>query len=273
MTRWLAALALLAAAMPAGAARRIVSTNPCVDAILMAVADQRSIAAISNYSRDPRASSITPAQARRFPGTSGSAEELAALKPDLVLADTLMPPMTVAALRRLGIALVQFPQPSDIAESRAQVSRIAALVGHPERGHALNRRIDDAVRRGHVSGRAPVAALVWQGSGLVLGEATLANALIRNAGMTNHSRAYGFGQWGMVSMEQLVAQPPALILLGGADADAGANGARMLVHPALRSLVRRIAVRPFPSRLFRCGGPTIIEAAPRLAQIRRSLPL
>ena len=55
-------LALFASASPAGA-RRIVSTNPCVDAILMQVADPADIVAISHYSHDPRASSIAIAQA------------------------------------------------------------------------------------------------------------------------------------------------------------------------------------------------------------------
>lgn len=263
-------LAIATLAAPA-AARRIVSTNPCVDAILTQVADPRDIAAISNYSHDPRSSSISNAVARRFRGNGGSAEELIALRPDVVIADTLMPPATVQALKRLGIALVQLPEPRSVAESRAQVERIAAMAGHTDRGAALSAAIGRAVAAGRGKGEAPVSTLIWQGSGLVLGTGTLADALIRNAGFVNHSPAYGFGQWGVISIEGLVANPPALILLGGADADAGSAGERMLGHPALRALGGRIMVRPFPSRLFRCGGPTIIRTAAALADVRRSI--
>ena len=76
------------AAGPVGASPRpqprIVSINPCVDAILMHVADAGQIAAISHYSKDPRATSIPMAQAARFAATSGTAEEVVALAPDLV---------------------------------------------------------------------------------------------------------------------------------------------------------------------------------------------
>ena len=264
-------LALVTVASPA-TARRIVSTNPCVDAILMQVADPADIAAISNYSHDPRSSSISAAEAQRFRGNSGSAEELIALRPDLVIADTLMAPATVQTLKRLHVPLLQLPAPASLSESRKQIAAVAGAAGYPQRGAFLNRRIAEAVARGRIIGKPPVSVLIWQGSGLVLGTGTLADALIRNAGFVNHSPVYGFGQWGVVSVEALVANPPALILMGGADADAGSAGDRMLNHPALRALNARIAVRPFPSRLFRCGGPSIIAAAAALADVRRRLP-
>ena len=64
---------------------RIVSINPCIDAVLMQVADPAQIAGISHYSQDPRATSIPLALADRFHATSGTAEEVVALRPDMVL--------------------------------------------------------------------------------------------------------------------------------------------------------------------------------------------
>src|SRR3546814_10330346 len=72
----------IAAAAPA----RVVSLNPCVDSILMHVADPGQIAAISHYSHDPKATSIPLGQARRFRATYGTAEEVIALRTDLVIA-------------------------------------------------------------------------------------------------------------------------------------------------------------------------------------------
>ena len=265
-----AAFIALALATPVAAAQRIASTNPCADSILMEVADPRQIVAISHYSQDPRSSSISRAQAQRFRSTSGTAEELVALRPSMVIADTLMAPATVQALRRMGIPLVQLPVPESFAQNRAQVAVIAAAVGHPERGTALNRRIDAAVAATRVTRGTAIPILLWQGSGLVLGTGTLADALIRNLGFTNRSPDYGFGKWGMLSLESLIANPPELLLLGGPDADAG-GGDRLLDHPALRALKHRIAIEHVSSRLFRCGGPSIIAATERLAKVRREI--
>ncbi|MCH4893215.1 ABC transporter substrate-binding protein [Sphingomonas sp. SFZ2018-12] len=250
----------------AGASPRVVSINPCVDAVLMQVADPRQIAGISHYSQDPRATSIPIALARRFTATSGTAEEVVALDPDLVIAGAHVEPSTIAALRRLDIALVQIGVPATVAESDAQIRTIAAAIGRPERGEALVRRIDAAVRAARTGGPA-VPALIWQGGGLVPGTGTLADELLRSTGFANQSARYGLKQWDVLPLEPLVARPPRLLL------SVGARGQddRMLGHPVLDGLRDRIAVRPYPDRLLNCGGPTIIDAVGHLARVRRSL--
>ena len=77
-----------AAPTPPTSSHRIVSTNPCLDAILVELAPPEWIAAISHYSQDPRSSSMPVARARRFRATNGTAEEVIALKPGLVLASS-----------------------------------------------------------------------------------------------------------------------------------------------------------------------------------------
>ncbi|MBN8485615.1 MAG: ABC transporter substrate-binding protein, partial [Sphingomonadales bacterium] len=147
-------------AVPAGPG--IVSLNPCTDAILAEVADPGQILAISAYSHDPASSSMDLATARRFPAVSGTVEEVVALRPDLVIGSTFMPPASVAALGGLGLPLEQFGMAATVEDSIAQVRRIAALAGHPERGEALVRRIEASLAANAAPPGAPVAALVWQ---------------------------------------------------------------------------------------------------------------
>lgn len=277
MIRALACLALLVLAACTAAPRapeqrsgvggmRIVSINPCVDAILMQVADPAQIAAISHYSHDPRASSIPLAQALRFRATSGTAEEVVALAPDLVIAGAHVDPATVAALRRMNIALLQLGVPETIAKSRDQIARIAAAVGHADRGARLNARIDAAVAAARRPG-PPIPALIWQGGGLVPGNRTLAGALLAQAGFRNLSGDYGLKQWDVLPLEYLVARPPRVMFTVGGEAGAD----RMVRHPVLRPLSHHIAVHPYPARLLYCGGPTIIDALATLAAARRGL--
>lgn len=258
-------LTLLLAA-PAWAAPRIVSINPCVDAVLMQVADPAQIAGISHYSQDPRATSIPIAEAMRFKATSGTAEEVVALAPDMVIAGAHVAPSTIAALKRMGIHLVQLPVPESIAESNAQIVTIAAFAGHHDRGVALVARIEAAVRNARSTGPA-IPALIWQGGGLVPGSGTLADELLRVSGFHNLSADYGLKKWDVLPLEYLVARPPRVLFSVGSED----HSDRMLGHPVMQPLARQIAVRAYPERLLHCGGPTVIDAVARLSAVRKSL--
>ena len=128
----LAALPLVSAAAPPRPPRS-VSINPCIDAVLMHVADPAQIAGISHYSQDPRATSIPLTQARRFTATSGTAEEVVALAPDMVLTGPHVAPATIAALTRMKIRIVQYPVPDTVAESEEQVE----LMGSPNQRESV----------------------------------------------------------------------------------------------------------------------------------------
>lgn len=182
---------------------RIVSINPCLDAILMQVADPRQIVAISHYSQDARASSISLEQARRFATTSGTAEEVVALRPDLVVAGGHVAPATVAALARLHVHLVQYPVAATVEESAQQVRDVAAAVGHVDRGAVLAARILAAARP---ATGARIPALIWGAAGLVPGGGTLPDDLLRRAGFANASTAYGLKRWDILPLEYLVAR-------------------------------------------------------------------
>jgi len=260
------AAAVLAAPLLLGAAParapRVVSINPCLDAMLMQVADPAQIAAVSHYSHDPRATSVPLAWAMRFPATSGTAEEVVALRPDLVVASGHVAPATVAALTRMHIRLQQFTLPDSIAESAQQVRDLAAIVGHPARGAALAGRITAAARP---DGAPPVPALIFGPGGLVPGAGTLPDEMLRRAGFRNASAGYGLKRWDVLPLEYLLADPPRVVLSVAA---AQGAGERMERHRALRRLGTRITIAPFAGRLMNCGGPTIIDALARLRAVR-----
>lgn len=258
------ALLLAAPALVSAAPRlpRIVSINPCVDAVLARVADPAQIVGISHYSQDLRATSVPLGWSRRFHATSGTAEEVVALRPDIVLAGPHVEPATIAALKRLKIALVQYPVAESVPESIDQVRAIATATGHAARGEALAARIAAAATPARV---APVGALVWQGGGLVPGSGTLTDDLLKRAGFRNMSATYGLKQWDVLPLEYLVADPPRVLL---STAPEGVQDDRMTGHPAVRRLAKHITVAPYPTRLMNCGGPTIIAAMARLRQVR-----
>ncbi len=244
-----------------GALPTIVSLNPCTDAILAEVADPAQLFAISHYSHDPRASSMPLAEARRFRATGGTVEEVLALDPDLVVAGAFLPPATAQAFDRLGIRVETFGIVPDLAENAAQIRRLSVLAGHPERGEALLGRIDDALASARYDG-PKVDALLWQTGGIVPGERTLIARLLAHTGFASHSAARGLGQAAYLPLEQVLADPPQVVLAAGSE--------RMLTPPVLRGLEGVRYERLDPALLY-CGGPTVIRAVERLAEIRTGL--
>ncbi|WP_298192014.1 ABC transporter substrate-binding protein [Novosphingobium sp.] len=241
----------------------IVSLNPCADAILAEVTAPGQILALSHYSADPRAASIDPAKARQYRTTRGTLEEVLTLRPDVVVDSTFVPPATAAAYRRLGLRLETLGIASTVEESRAQIRALAALAGNPAKGEALIARIDNALAgAAPASGTPAVPALVWEPGGIVPGDSTLIAELLRRTGFTNFAAARGLGQADQLPLERVLADPPRVILAAGSD--------RALQHPALGHL-KAITRAPLDPRLLYCAGPTIIPAARRLAEVRRTL--
>lgn len=245
----------------------IVSLNPCTDAILAEVADPGQILALSHYSSDPAASSMDLAAARRFPATGGTVEEIAALHPDLVLDGSFIAPATRAALERLSIRLETVGIAPTVKESEAQVRRIAALAGHPERGEALVARIEAALAANRAPQGPAMPAIVWQSGGIVAGADTLISDLLVRTGFANAAARRGMHQAEYLPLEVMLADPPAVIFAAG---DGSANQDRLLSHPVLSRLADTRRERLDPGLLW-CGGPTIVRAAHRLGQARRSI--
>ncbi len=245
-----------------------VSLNPCADAILAEVADPAQILAVSKFSHDPAASSMGVAAARRFSATSGSVEEIAVLRPDIVLGDEFMGPAKAGALERLGFRIERYEFEPTVTFSAGQIRKLATLAGHPERGEALVGRIQAALTAAAPApGARPVPAVVWQSGGIVPGEGTLIADLLQRTGFTNFSAARGMRQADLLPLERMLADPPRVIMTTG---DPRAESDRLLRHPALAALAgtRR---EQLASSLLWCGGPTVIKAAARLAEIRKAV--
>ena len=258
-------------AAPPAHPHRIVSLNPCTDAILTQLADPGRIAAISAYSHDPDASSMPAEAARRFASTGGTAEEVIALRPDLVVTGGGFAPATKKALDRLGIPVLSFGIPATVADSRQQITDMAAALGEPARGAALARRIDAALAAARSDAATP--ALIWMGDGLVPGQGTLVGDVMAQSGFRNASADYGLESWDILPSEYVVARPPRVVFMDRRGGAAGSreDGAKRRRIEALRASGARVTIADFPHQLLYCGGPTLIPLARHLADARARL--
>jgi len=252
-----------------GAPLRIVSTNPCADAMLVELVPPDRIAAISHYSQDPAATSMPLEVANRFATTAGTAEEVIALDPDLVLTSSFTPASTRNAYDRAGLKTLLLDSPTTIEASKAQIVQVAAAVGEGARGKALNARIDRALasalpRPAPGKGQKPSALLFIVGS-LASGSGNLLDELLNRAGFRNAAADYGLAFTGNLPIETIAAHPPSVILTPG---PSRTSMLRARVLAATRAGTIEAA---FPRTLVNCGGPTIIPAIARLASIRRQV--
>src|SRR5205085_3688901 len=126
--------------------RRVVSFNICADQLVLALADPQQIAGLSPYAADPMLSVLWQ-EGARFRRVDWQAESVMPLKPDLVLVGSWDRPVTQRMLVRLGIRVERLDLVDDIATARAEIVRVAALLGHPERGERLLARLDAARAR------------------------------------------------------------------------------------------------------------------------------
>ena len=268
-----AAGAAAAAAHPGAGAgagpRRIVSLNPCLDAILVRVAERDRIVALSRYNRDPFSSSLGEA-GRTYPLTSGGAEEVMALAPDLVLADRFSSRPTLAAFARLHIRTELFDLPQTVEDSLAQVARIAALTHRPERGAALIARIRAALAAAAPApGERRLSALVFQAGGFAAAGGTMMDEMLRRCGFDNAAARYGLHRSGDVPLERLLADPPEVLLASQGRPGAPTWADRVISHPALAHVAGRMYRASLPQALTFCGGPVLIGLAAALAAARR----
>ena len=250
---------------------RVISLNPCLDSVLVHVADRSQVVALSHYARDPQQSSIARL-ALTYPMTYESAEEVIALRPDVVLTAAHSSPATRAALTRLGIRTELFKVPNSWVENQVQIRRIAQAVGHPDRGEALIARVEAAMASSAPRPETrPITALVFQPNGFAAGHGTLVDEMMRRAGFVNVAQRYGLKKWGNVSLERLLDDPPEVLLAGQTAPNAPTFAEKVLNHPALASISSRMTRAVFPERLLYCGGPGLADTAAALAAARRQV--
>jgi len=266
---WLSATVAQADAPP----HRIVSINLCADELLLTLADPDQIAGLSIYATDPDLS-FTADAAKAYRHDAADAETVIGLNPDLVLAGRYTKLATRDTLGRLGYRVELLDAASSVASSEATIRKVAALVGHPERGEAMVAEIEAAKARAAAAAPAnhPTAA-VYQRRGYVTGGDTLTGELLAIAGFTNGGGSLAGRFGGFVPLEKIVADPPDYIVVSSAITRAEDQGSALLDHPALAALYppqRRIAL---PDRLTACGGPSLPAAIDWLsAAATRTLP-
>lgn len=252
----------------AGPPQRIVSLSLCTDQLVMLLAERERIASVSYLAADPSLSAMA-GEARGLRLNHGLAEEILPLDPDLVLAGTFASRASVALLARLGRPVVELPPVNSLAEARARIQAVAALLGEEERGQELVDDMDAALAAFSPStspNRPRPRAALFDANGRTQGVQTLPGDVMRLAGLANLAEELGIPGYGALPLEALIALKPDLVVSGSLVQAVPSMAQEVLDHPALRASLpagQRVWV---PEPLWNCGLPQIVEAVALLAK-------
>lgn len=202
------ALWLVAGGASAAAVVRVFSLDQCADQYVLALAPRADIVGLSYRAGD--ADSYLRNEARGLPLRRASTESALASRASIVVrywgGDELM----ARRLAGRGLTVVKIDDALDFGGVRANVRRVAAALGRRDTGEALISRMDAELEEAKGAWRGERALYLTPG-GFTAGADTLVGAMMASAGLRNAAPSPGFAP---VSLERIVADPPARFVLG-----------------------------------------------------------
>jgi len=195
--------------------RRVVSLAPSLTESIYALGMDELLVGDTDYCDYPEAAT----KKHKVGGaTNPSLEEIAALKPDVVLVTKGLNRLeTVQQLERLGIAAYA-TDPHTVDEIRGSLRRLAEILGSPAAGETLDRELlqQETNLRGRLQNipAKRVLFVVWTDPLISVGQHTfLADALV-HAGAV--SVVQSSQDWPQMSLEEMVRlQPEYLVFASG----------------------------------------------------------
>ena len=250
-------------------APRIISTNVCIDNILINIFGTEHVVAVSNLVDDALYSQVKfldPSIER----ISFDAEEILRLKPSLVLISNFSNHRVVNILKDSGVNMVTVP----FATKLSDISKNIQIIGTALKQHAKAKIAADAIDQhiGETMPDAGVFALHVTSNNYIYGKNSLIGDAIRYAGLSaSDQRGFGANP-GFYNSERIIASNPDYLIIDDINAGAGDTVASDGVnspnlrddryHPALQAAYpaqQRIKIDP---RLWSCAHqqtPQIID--------------
>ncbi|MBU4204525.1 MAG: ABC transporter substrate-binding protein [Acidobacteria bacterium] len=192
----------------------------------------------------------------------------------MVLAGGINPPERVASLEELGLTVYFLPNPATLEELYANLETVGSLTGHEAEAAALVGSLQ--VRVAAVDEKimplsyAPTVYYELDATNptkpYTAGPGTFVDLLIARAGGINIGSALS-GQWAEISLEELVVQNPAIIILG--DSAYGETPEKVSARPGWEALsaVQNGRIFPFDDNLVSRPGPRLVDGLEALAKL------
>ena len=202
-----------------GTPQRIVSLAPSNTEILFAVGAGKQVVGRDSFSD-------YPSEAKSIKDVGGSmgkydTEGIVALHPDLVLAGEINTAEQVNSLQQLGLMVYYLPNPTTLEGMFANLETVGQLTGHSSNAATLVKSLQARVTAVDAKikplNSSPSVYYELDATDptkpYTAGPGTFVDLLIARAGGTNIGKSLT-SQWAQISLEQVVVDNPAVIILG-----------------------------------------------------------
>jgi iron complex transport system substrate-binding protein len=254
-------------------AQRVASLAPSNTEILFAIGAGAQVVARDSFSDYPE-------QANQITNIGGGfgeidTETLVSLQPDLVLMAEINPVEQVQTLENLGLKVFYLNNPKDLEGMYENLRIVARLVGHEGEANTLIEglqvRVAEVDKKVANVSDQPLVFYELDGTDpnapWTSGPSTFIDLLLARAGGNNLGNSLD-GAWVQISVEELIAKDPDIILLGDFTYG-GVKPEDVIARPGWDTItaVQNQRVYPFDDNLVSRPGPRMVDGLEALAKL------
>jgi len=255
-----------------GPAQSVVSLAPSNTEILFAIGAGPQVAGRDEFSDYP----AEAASIESVGGSMGeySAEAIVALKPDLVLAAEINTPELVKQLEDLGLTVYYLKNPRTLEEMYTNLGIVGQLTGHDvsDLVDSLKERVKVVDEKVALASARPTVFYEIDATDAskpyTYGPGTFGDLLITRAGGENLATTAGITDpYPQVSLEQVVATDPGVIILGDAMWGTTPESVQSRAGWDVIDAVKNDQIFPFDDNLVSRPGPRLVDGLEQLAKL------
>jgi iron complex transport system substrate-binding protein len=240
---------------------RVITTNICIDSLVVALIGTKNLVAVSALADDDRYSHISD-KVKNLQKVTFNAEMIYALDPSLVLASNFSSAKTKSALEKLGVnvRLISF------ARSVEDIEKNIFILGELLNAESQAQELTSLLKSPRVNAKhvKQLIALQYSTNRFVHGHNSLISSIIRRSGFRSYSEFLGYNEGRYISAEALVKSAPDVLILDSDKSFSNKSGPS-LYHPALlkgRSKTKALFIE---TKHWSCGTPKVVDLITRLS--------
>jgi iron complex transport system substrate-binding protein len=240
---------------------RVITTNICIDSLVVALIGTKNLVAVSALADDDRYSHISD-KVKDLQKVAFNAEMIYALDPSLVLASNFSSAKTKSALEKLGVNVRLISFARSVEDIEKNIFILGELLNAASQAQELTSLLKSPkVNTKHVK---QLIALQYSTNRFVHGHNSLISSIIRRSGFRSYSEFLGYNEGRYISAEALVKSAPDVLILDSDKSFSNKSGSTRY-HPALLKGKSKTKALFIETKHWSCGTPKVVDLITRLS--------
>ena len=234
---------------------RVITTNICIDSLVVALIGTKNLVAVSALADDDRYSHISE-EVKDLKKVTFNAEAIYALNPSLVLASNFSSAKTKFALKKLGVNVRLISFARSVEDIEKNIFILGKLLNAERRAQELTELLKSP--RINVKITKQLIALQYSDNRYVHGRNSLISSIIRRSGFKSYSEFLGYNEGRYIPAEALVKSAPDVLILDGNNSFSD-KGGHPRYHPALLNAASKTKALFIETKRWSCGTPKVVN--------------